>query len=178
MKCKKMTVNFTGNLTNQKNFIDFANRQGKINYYLTKPTEIDNESIFLLLNNLEIIEMNFGVNNSDKANSFIEIVVPENIIVADFFYCLIKEIVQNGYQINVNYKMSISEESKKVFQEYWQEVLPLLQAFGLKSVSKRRSMRPRHKFLKSLLDIPFKKEARLQFTGLNAMNLSSKPVLL
>ncbi|HCD08387.1 MAG TPA: hypothetical protein DEQ50_09055 [Lactobacillus sp.] len=152
-----MTINFTGNLTNQKISIDFANRQGKIIYYLMKPTEIDNESIFLLLNNSKIVGMDFGaLNNGDKANSFIEIVVPENIIAADFFYCLTKEIVQIGYRINVDYKMTISEESKKVFQEYWRQILPLLQAFGLKSVSKRRSIKPRHKFLKSLSDVPFK----------------------
>ncbi|GEO58411.1 hypothetical protein [Companilactobacillus bobalius] len=148
-------TDFTGNYSDQKITIDLKDL-GSINYYFTKPEEYSKESIFLIMQNREIIGLGIGdLDNTEAATSYIEIVVPENFIVTDFFYFLTKHMVQSGYKINAEYKMQISQVSLQLYEKYWQNVLPILSAFGLRTTPVKR-VKPRHKFMASLADVPFK----------------------
>ncbi|HIY91999.1 hypothetical protein [Companilactobacillus sp. HBUAS56275] len=145
---------FIGNYSDQKVTIDLKDL-GSINYYFQKPKEYSKESIFLIMQNREIIGLGIGdLDNTETATSYIEVVVPENFIVTDFFYFLTERMVQSGYKINVDYKMKISQASQKLYEEYWQEVLPILSAFGLRTTPVKKG-KPRHKFMASLADVPF-----------------------
>lgn len=42
-----------------------------------------------------------------------------------------------------------------MYEKYWQEVFPILSALGLRTVTVRKG-KPRHKFIASLSDVPFK----------------------
>lgn len=148
-------TNFTGNYSDQKLTVDLKDL-GHINYYFKKPEEYSKESIFLIMQNREIIGLGIGdLDNTETATSYIEIVVPENFIVTDFFYFLTKQMVQSGYKINVEYKMKISQASQQLYEEYWRNILPILSAFGLRTIPIRKG-KPRHKFMSSLADVPFK----------------------
>lgn len=150
-----MTINFTGNVSKNKISIDLDNL-GLINYYSKDPQRVDEESIFLILKNRDIIGLSFGeLDNDDDVSNYIEIVVPENVIAADFFYFLTKELDQAGYSMNVNYTIAISDESKKVYQKYWDTILPILTAWGLKINPTKKVAKPRHKYLASLAGVPF-----------------------
>ncbi|WP_057881818.1 hypothetical protein [Companilactobacillus kimchiensis] len=152
-----MTTNFTGKFSDKKITIQ-ADDLGTINYYSVEPESVDEESIFFMMRNRDIIGMNFG--NADSINdptNYLEIIVPENIIASDFFYFLTEELNQSGYSLNVDYKMTISAESTKVYQAYWKLILPLLRGFGLEIVQPKKVVaKPRHKYAKSLADVPFK----------------------
>lgn len=152
-----MTTDFVGNLSDQKITINLKDN-GIINYYSTKPEEVNKESIFFSLKKNEIVELSFGsLDNMGDATNFIEIIVPENIIAPDFFFFLTEELKQDGYQMNVDYQMTISKESLAVYHKYWQIILPLLKAFGLQIVQPKRPIaKPRHKYQKQLADVPFK----------------------
>ncbi|MFC6176969.1 hypothetical protein ACFQAV_08960 [Companilactobacillus huachuanensis] len=151
-----MTTKITGNFSDNKITLKL-NDLGIINYYLTKPDEIDEESIFIIMKEQLVIGMSYGnLDNLDDTENFIELVVPENIIPADFFYFLTVEMEQAGYEINVGYKMTISPESAKVYANYWERIMPLLKAFGLQiSKPKKLAAKPRHKYSASLAEIPF-----------------------
>jgi len=150
-----MTINFTGNVSKNKISIDLDNL-GLINYYSKDPQRVDEESIFLILKNRDIIGLSFGeLDNEDDVSNYIEIVVPENVIAADFFYFLTKELDQAGYSMNVNYTIAISDESKKIYQKYWDTILPILTAWGLKINPTKKVAKPRHKYLTSLAEVPF-----------------------
>ena len=148
-------TNFTGNYSDQKLTVDLKDL-GHVNYYFKKPEEYSKESIFLIMQNREIIGLGIGdLDNTETATSYIEIVVPENFIVTDLFYFLTKQMVQSGYKINVEYKMKISQASQQLYEEYWRNILPILSAFGLRTIPIRKG-KPRHKFMSSLADVPFK----------------------
>lgn len=148
-------TDFTGNYSDQRITIDLKDL-GSINYYFTKPEEYSKESIFLIMQNREIIGLGIGdLDNTETATSYIEIVVPENFIVTDFFYFLTKRMVQSGYKINAEYKMQISQASQQLYEKYWQNVLPILSSFGLRTIPIKKG-KPRHKFMASLADVPFK----------------------
>lgn len=151
-----MTTDFTGKLSEQQVSIKLDNL-GIINYYATRPETVADESIFFIMKQNEILGLSFGTASQMKdATDFLEIVVPDYIIPADFFYFLTKEISRDGYDMNVEYKMTISPESVKVYQQYWQQVLPLLKAFGLRvNVVKKVASKPRHKYSKDLAQTPF-----------------------
>jgi len=156
MEGKCMTTNFSGNVSDNKITINL-DELGMINYYSKDPQIVDEESIFLILKDRDIIGLSFGeVDNEDEVSNYIEIVVPENIIAPDFFYFLTKELDQSGYAMNVNYTMTISDESKILYQKYWDTILPILKAFGLKVVrTKMVVSKPRHKYSATLAEIPF-----------------------
>ncbi|WP_119326542.1 hypothetical protein [Companilactobacillus musae] len=152
-----MATDFTGSLSDQQITLNLKDN-GIINYYSAKPEEINSESIFFSLKNNEMVELSFGsLNNVGDATNFIEIVVPENIIAPDFFFFLTEELKQDGYQMNVNYQMTISDQSIAVYRKYWENILPLLRAFGLQIVQLKKPIaKPRHKYQKSLANVPFK----------------------
>jgi len=151
-----MTTEISGNFSDNKITLQL-NDLGIINYYFTKPKEIDEESIFIIMKDQQVIGMSYGsLDDLDDTENFIELVVPENIIPADFFYFLTLEMEQAGYEINVGYQMTISPESTKVYAKYWETIMPLLKAFGLQIVKpKKVAAKPRHKFSASLADVPF-----------------------
>lgn len=152
-----MAINFTGELSDNK--ISFNSSElGTINYYSTKPNEVNEESVFIIMKNQEVVGISYGsLVNMNDATGFLEIEVPENIIPGDFFFFLTKELYQSGYNMNVEYSMKISKESIKVYQKYWEEVVPLLRFLGIQIVkAKKKPAKPRHKYLKSLADVPFK----------------------
>lgn len=149
-----MTTNFTGNVSNSKITINLTD-SGSISYYSVKPKEFDDEAIFIFLKDRNVIGLSIGtVENMDNASNFLEIDVPENVIASDFFYFLTKELNQSGYETNVDYTMTISKESARIYQKYWDEILPILMAFGLQVVKPKKA-KPRHKFNKDLSEIPF-----------------------
>lgn len=150
-----MTTNFTGKFSNEKITLQL-NDLGIINYYAGKPEEVDDESIFIVLDQKNVIGLSIGdVSGMDAATNFIEIIVPENIIAPDFFYYLTKQLKQDGYNLNVDYKMTISAESARLYQKYWETILPLLKAFGLQIIEHKRPAKPRHKFNQALAETPF-----------------------
>jgi len=153
---KFMTTNFSGNVSDNKITINL-DELGTINYYSKDPQAVDEKSNFLILKDRDIIGLSFGeLDNEDEVSNYIEIVVPDNIIAPDFFYFLTKELDQAGYAMNVNYTMTISDESKVIYQKYWDVILPILTAFGLKIVETRRpAAKPRHKYSATLAKVPF-----------------------
>lgn len=153
---KIMTTKITGDMSDDQITLHL-DKLGTINYYAVKPNTIDDEAIFIIMKNQHLAGLSYGsLDNLDDANGFIELVVPENIIPADFFYFLTLEMDQAGYEMNVGYKMTISAESVKVYQKYWQTILPLMKAFGLQVTKpKKTPAKPRHKYLPSLAEVPF-----------------------
>ena len=151
-----MTTKITGDMSADQITLH-VDKLGTINYYAVKPNTIDNEAIFIIMKNQHLAGLSSGsLDNLDDASGFIELVVPENIIPADFFYFLTLEMDQAGYEMNVGYKMTISAESVKVYQKYWQTILPLMKAFGLQVIKPKKTLaKPRHKYLSSLAEVPF-----------------------
>lgn len=151
-----MTTKFTGDLTADTVTIRLDNLGTVINHAV-RPELAEEDSIYIMMRDQEIIGLSLGsLDKMEQANKFIEIRLPENIIPGDFFYFLTKVLDQSGYQTNVDYQMTISKESVTVYQNYWQTILPLLKAFGLQVTKiKKVSAKPRHKYSKSLAEIPF-----------------------
>lgn len=154
---KVMTTRFTGDFSDDKVTIQLGDN-GQVICYMEKPAVVNEESAFFIIKDQELIGMSLGsVDNFDKATRYLEIVMPENIIPTDFFYFLTKEMDQFGYNLAVDYNLKISQASIKVYQTYWDLISPLLAAFGLRFVAPKKShQKPRHKFLKSLVEVPFK----------------------
>ena len=157
MEGKIMTTSFTGDFSDDKVTIQLGDK-GQIICYMEKPEIVNDESAFFIIKDQELIGMSLGsVDNFDRATRYLEIRMPENIIPTDFFYFLTKEMDQFGYNLAVDYKLKISQASLKVYQTYWDQISPLLAAFGLRFVAPKKSrQKPRHKFLKSLAEVPFK----------------------
>lgn len=104
-------ADFTGSYSNQGVVFDLKDL-GKINYFLKEPENYSEESIFLIMKNHEVVGLSLGkVDSTDADTSYVEIVLPENFIVTDFFYFLTKCMIQSGYKINVEYEMKISQTS-------------------------------------------------------------------
>jgi len=152
-----MTTKFTGDFSKDKVTINL-NDMGTISYYLVKPIEANEESIFVIMKNSEVIGLSFGgLSDMNGATNFLEIVVPDNIIPPDFFYFLTKKMEQDGYSLSADYKMTISDESASIYQKYWENILPLLTAFGIKVAKPKKVIsKPRHKFVATLAEVPFK----------------------
>lgn len=153
---KFMSTNITGKVSDEVITLDLENL-GTINYYTVKPTEIKSDAIFIIMDNQRLVGLSIdNLDNFDDTNNFIEILVPDNIIAADFFYFLTLEMDQAGYEMNVGYKMTISQASEQVYEKYWQTILPLLRAFGMQVVQiKKAPVKPRHKFVSGLAEVPF-----------------------
>lgn len=150
-----MTTKFTGDFSDQKVSLQL-NNLGTINYYFSKPKKVDEESVFIVMKDKKITGLSYGsLDNMNNADEFIEIIVPENVIASDFFYFLTLEMDASGYQMNVGYQMTISKESIKVYQKYWQTIFPLLKSFGLEMVKPKNPVKPRHKYSATLAEIPF-----------------------
>lgn len=151
-----MTVEFSGDFSDQR--INFNLKDlGEINYYKVQPTKVDEESIFIIIKDNLLAGISYGsLDDWSDDSRFVEIVVPENVIAADFFYFLTKELDKAGYELNVGYEMTIAKESIEVYNEYLQKLLPLLNLCGVKLFkAKKKTSKARHKYIKSLADVPF-----------------------
>ncbi|GEO63356.1 hypothetical protein [Companilactobacillus nantensis] len=151
-----MTTEFSGDFSDQRLTFKLDNL-GEVKYYKKQPTEVDDEAIFIIIKENLMAGLSYGsLEDWSEDSNFVEIDVPENIIASDFFYFLTKEFDQAGYELSVGYEMTISPESINVYSEYLEKILPLLSFFGVKMVKpKKVAMKPRHKYVKSLTDVPF-----------------------
>lgn len=147
-------MNFTGNASDAGVTFQLEDL-GTINYYQEIPNYVNDESIFIVIKNYEIIGINLGsLMNAKDCDGIVEMILPENIIPADFFYFLTKELTSYGYMMNVDYKMKISQKSMQVYQDYWSKIAPLMAMFGLKNQPKKKT-KARHRFVKELSEVPF-----------------------
>lgn len=147
-------MDFTGNISNTKMTFNLE-KLGTVNYYQAIPDQVNEESIFIVIKNHEVIGINLGsLMNAKDCDGIVELILPENMIPADFFYFLTKELTSYGYMMNVEYKMAISQESMSVYQNYWAKISPLMAMFGLKKQIKKRT-KARHRFVKELSEVPF-----------------------
>ncbi|WCG34932.1 hypothetical protein [Companilactobacillus farciminis] len=147
-------MDFTGSVSDTGVTINLE-KLGTVNYYSKIPDQVNDESIFIVIKNYEVIGINLGsLMNAKDCDGIVELILPENIIPVDFFYFLTKELTSYGYMMNVEYKMAISPESLKVYQNYWNKIAPLMRMFGLKEQPKRKT-KARHRFVKELFEVPF-----------------------
>lgn len=153
---KHMTTEFSGDFSNQRLNFKLDNL-GEIKYFTKQPAEVDEEAIFIILKDNLMAGLSYGsLEDWSDDSKFVEIDVPDNIIASDFFYFLTKEFDQSGYELNVGYEMTISPQSIKVYSEYLEKILPLLTFLGIKLAKpKKVNVKPRHKYLKTLADVPF-----------------------
>lgn len=153
-----MNTNLTGDFSKETITLKLAGN-GIVRYHANEPKQIESKSIFIILNRQRVVGLSFGSIENDAAgkNIYLELIVPETIVPAEFFYFLTLEMDKAGYEMNVGYSMSVSPASMKKFQKYWRTILPLLQAFGLQLAkqTKRSAAKPRHKFDPKLVDQPF-----------------------
>lgn len=153
---KYMTTEFSGDFSDQR--INFnLNNLGEVNYYKVQPTKVDEESIFIIIKDNLLAGVSYGsLEDWSDDSRFVEIVVPENVIASDFFYFLTKELDKAGYEFNVGYELTIAKESIEVYNEYLQNILPLLNLCGVKLFkAKKKPTKARHKYIKSLAEVPF-----------------------
>ncbi|GAQ02356.1 hypothetical protein NBRC111452_2199 [Companilactobacillus farciminis] len=130
-------MNFTGNVSDTGVTFQLDDL-GTVNYYQAIPDQVNEESIFIVIKNHEVIGINLGsLMNAKDCDGIVELILPENMIPADFFYFLTKELTSYGYMMNVEYKMAISQESMSVYQNYWAKISPLMAMFGLKKQIKK-----------------------------------------
>lgn len=150
-----MEHTFTGNFSEDKLTIDL-NDLGMINYYFKKPSVTNKQAIYVMLENGKLVEISLSNLKSPKGvTGFIEIVTPKQINVTDLFYFLVVEMKNNGYELNVNYEVEVSDETLAACQSYWNSILPILQSFGFHIVKpQKRAAKPRHKYLPSLAETP------------------------
>jgi hypothetical protein len=148
-------TDFKGNFSTTQVLFDLGDL-GKVIYHFNKPTNFPDEAIFLIMQQHLLSGVSLGnVDGLDAATGFIELDVPENMIETDFFYFLTKRLISDGYELSVDYNMKISNESLAVFENYWQEIEPLLRVLGLKIQKRPRRVKARHRYSKELADIPF-----------------------
>ncbi|PMD72132.1 hypothetical protein [Companilactobacillus nuruki] len=145
-------INFQGNISDTRISIDFG-EASLINYYFGKPDSFNEDSIYLSIDKKHFLsKMNMGTIGDYYDENIIELSLPDNIISEDFFGFLNEKLNLN--QLDAEYQVTISKESAQIYQEYWSDIYPLLTALGVQVPTKKKAVKPRHKYLKSLADVP------------------------
>lgn len=150
-----MEHNLTGKFSDKKVTVDLE-ELGTINYYFEKPNKTNDRAIYVMLQDGKLVEISLANLKSPKGvTGYIEIVAPDSINVSELFYFLVVEMKNNGYELNVNYEVEVSDESLSACKKYWQGILPILRSFGFHVNKPRKAAaKPRHKYLASLAQTP------------------------
>ncbi len=151
-----METAFTGKISSDRIMMDL-NKWGVINYYSLIPTIFNHNSIVIVMNLGKLVEVGLGEKLTKiNGTTCIEVIIPKSLDTTDFLKYLVSEMKKGGYTLNIDPDLDIDPKLTGVYQDYLNTILPILNSFGFSLIeSKKKSAKPRHKYLASLSEVPF-----------------------
>lgn len=150
-----VVTKFSGEFSDKKIVLDLGTL-GKINVFQSMPAGSYDITNCILFDHDRIIEMaDFKMGSKFTYSKVVEI-LPAKISSEDFAHYLTLKLLQGGYNMAMYWDDELDSTTIEACDDYFLKIAPILNMLGITlNKPKKKSAKPRHKFLASLAKTPF-----------------------